>query len=142
MVTGSVIFRLGVKTRIWWGEAGIPPNVSVGTDELSRTSAAPSTETWVGVIGNPSFSNEGNSDPSAVSPPSKINAVLERSVRMFSSQLAEWDLPLRKTTATPQSRDKLARSQAGSPRGGKLMKAKQRHPIEVPIASKHTDVVC
>jgi hypothetical protein len=81
----SVIFGLGVKTRIWWGEAGIPPSVSVGTDKLSRTSAEPSTETWVGVIGNPSFSKDGNSAPSAARLPSTINAVLERSVRILSS---------------------------------------------------------
>ena len=61
------------------------------TGELSRTSAAPSTETWVGVIGNPSFSKFGNSEASAVSPPSTVSkvVVIEKSVRMFSGELLE-----------------------------------------------------
>jgi hypothetical protein len=81
----SVIFGRGVNTVTWCGEAGIPSSVSVGIDELSRTPAEPSTETWVGVIGNPSFSKDGNSEPSAARPPSTINAVPERNARILSS---------------------------------------------------------
>jgi len=65
----------------------MPASVSAGIGELSWTPAAPSTETWIGEIGNPDFSNAGNSDPFAESPPSTTTAVLviERSLRMLSS---------------------------------------------------------
>jgi hypothetical protein len=70
----------------------MPASVSVGIGELSWTLAEPSTETWVGVIGNPNFSKVGNSDASAVSPPSRTSVmlVIERSLRMLSSIWLRW----------------------------------------------------
>lgn len=64
----------------------MPLSMSVGIGELSWTPAAPSTETWTWVIGNPDFSNAGNSEPFAETPPSTTTAVLviERSLRMLS----------------------------------------------------------
>src|SRR5205814_4397192 len=65
----------------------IPPNVSVGIDELSRTSAGPSKEAWIPVIGNPNFSKTGNSEASAVTAPNTTITVLviESNLRMLSS---------------------------------------------------------
>jgi hypothetical protein len=44
--------------------------MSVGVGDLSRTSAEPSTETWVCVIGNPNLSKAGSSSAFALIPPS------------------------------------------------------------------------
>jgi len=76
--------------------------MSVGVGDLSRTSAEPSTETWVCVIGNPNLSKAGSSSAFALIPPSTttVTPIIKKSLLMHTSvqKLA---------TAVQQARDKF-----------------------------------
>jgi len=70
---GAISFTMrgrGDRTATRCGEAGIPSSMTVGVGDLTRTSAEPSTETWVCVIGNPNVSKAGRSSAFALIPPS------------------------------------------------------------------------
>src|SRR5260370_33587707 len=61
--------------------------MSIGIGDLSRTSAEPSTEVWVWVIGNRNFSNAGRSSAFALIPPSTttVAPMIENSLLIHTS---------------------------------------------------------
>jgi len=59
----------------------------LGVGDLTRTSAEPSTETWVRVIGNPNVSKAGSSSAFALIPPSTttVAPIIDNSLLMHTS---------------------------------------------------------
>jgi hypothetical protein len=59
----------------------------LGVGDLTRTSAEPSTETWVCVIGNPNVSKAGSSSAFALIPPSTttVAPIIDNSLLMHTS---------------------------------------------------------
>jgi hypothetical protein len=64
--------------------------MTVGVGDLTRTSAEPSTETWVCVIGKPDLSKVGSSSAFALIPPSTttVAPIIEKVFAHLRSELA------------------------------------------------------